>query len=186
MLGADDFGTYGGSRSRPSRSINWGMLLIGLGVVFLLWRIVAPTGAIPLLILGGLFTGLAIGKGLRGFTVPGGILLGLAGGLLAASLLRHVTGAWGGAAVVGGLGAGFWLIPAIDRLRHPHTAAFGWARIPGTILLGIAAFIGLIGTLQVAGNAFGILIQFWPVFLIAGGLWLFINSRRRRRRDPWS
>ena len=185
MLGADDFGMYGGSRSRPSRSINWGAILIGLGVVFLLWRIVAPSGAIPLLILGGVFTGLALVKGLRGFTVPGGILLGLAGGLLAAALLRHVTGAWGGAAIVGGLGAGFWLIPILDRLRHPYDNAFRWARIPGTILLGIAAFIGLIGTLAVAGNVFGVLIQFWPLFLIAGGLWLFIDSRRRRH-DRWS
>lgn len=182
MLGSDDFGSYGNSRSR---SINWGAILIGIGVIFLLWRVLAPTGALPLLILGGIFTSLALFKGLRGFTVPGGILLGLAGGLLAAAILRHITGAYAGAAVVGGLGAGFWMIPLLDRVRHPYSSTFRWARIPGTILLGIATFISLIGTLVVAGRTLGFLVQFWPVFLIGGGLWLFF-SNRRRGRQRWS
>lgn len=183
MLGADEYGNY--SDYKRSRTVNWGAILVGIGVVFLLWQILAPTGALPLLIIGGIFTGLALMKGLRGFTVPGGILLGLAGGLLVAAILRHFTGAWAGAAVIGGLGAGFHLIPILDRLRHPYNSAFGWARIPGTILLGIAAFLGLLGTLAVAGRTIGVLIQFWPVFLIVGGIWLFV-SNRRRNRARWS
>lgn len=183
MLGADEYGNYGGYKRE--RSVNWGVVLIGIGVVFLLWQVLAPTGALPLLILGGIFTGLALVKGMRGFTVPGGILLGLAGGLLAAAILRHFAGAWGGAAVIGGLGAGFHLIPFLDRLRHPYTSAFGWARIPGTILLGVAAFLGLIGALAVAGRTLGFLVQFWPIFLLVGGVWFFVG-KRRRNRARWS
>ncbi|CAA9581956.1 MAG: hypothetical protein AVDCRST_MAG18-3273 [uncultured Thermomicrobiales bacterium] len=183
MIGSDDFGRYSGAGR--SRSFNMGGMLVGIGVLFLLWQLLSPTGALPLLILGGIFTGLALLKGIRGFTVPGGILLGLAGGLIVASLLRHVSGAFGGAAVLVGLGAGFWLIPTLDRLRHPYSNAFGWARIPGTILFCIAALPALIGTLSVAGRSLGFLLQFWPIFLIVGGLWLFF-SNRRRGRARWS
>lgn len=182
MLGSDDYGNYGNYGSSRSRSLNWGALLIAFGLAFLLWRVLAPTGALPPLVLGGVFTGLAFFKGRRGLTVPGGILLGLAGGLLVAAIVRHITGIYAGAAIVGGLGAGFWMIPLLDRVLHPYSSAFGWARIPGTILLGIAAFIGLIGTLAVAGRTLGFLVQFWPVVLIAGGLWLFLGRRRRGRR----
>lgn len=183
MMGTDDFGRsahYG-----KSRSLNGGAVLIGIGLLFLLWQIVAPTGAIPLLILGSIFTGLALMKGLRGFVVPGSILLGLAGGLIAATLLRHISGSWGGAAVVGGLGVGFWVMPLLDRIRNPYSNAFNWARIPGTILLAIAAFLGLIGTVAITDRVLGILFHFWPVFLIVGGLWLFFGNRRRNR-NSWS
>ena len=176
MMGSGDFGRYGqAGRSRP---FNLGVALIGLGVLFLLWRLLAPTGALPLLILGSIFTGLALFGRARGFVVPGGILLGLASGLIAAALLRHVGGAYGGAAIVGGLGAGFWSIPLLDRVRHPYESAFGWARIPGSILLGIAAFLGLVGTI-------GALFHYWPIVLIVGMPLLFFG-RRRRSRSRWS
>ncbi|HEY8602452.1 MAG TPA: hypothetical protein VIL85_28780 [Thermomicrobiales bacterium] len=183
MMGTNDFGRSGSYGK--TKSLNGGAVLIGFGVLFLLWQIMAPTGAIPLLILGSIFTGLALLKGLRGFVVPGSVLLGLAGGLIAAALLQHINDAWGSAAVVGGLGAGFWMMPLLDRIRNPYSNAFNWARIPGTILLAIAAFLGLIGTLGMAGRILGVLFQFWPVFLIVGGLWLFFGNRRRNR-NSWS
>src|SRR5262249_45706070 len=70
------------------------------------------------------------------------------------------------------------------RMRNPLSGAFGWARIPGTILLGIAAFLALLGTASVAVRVMGLLFHFWPVLLILGGLWLFLASRRRGPR--WS
>lgn len=183
MMSTDDFGRSGSYGK--SSSLNGGAVLIGIGILLLLWRIVAPTGAIPLLILGSVFTGLALLKGVRGLVVPGSILLGLAGGLIAATLLRHISGPWGGAAVVGGLGIGFWVMPLLDRIRNPYSNAFSWARVPGTILFAIAAFLGLLGTLAVTGRVLGVLLQFWPLLLIAGGLWLFFRNRRRNR-NSWS
>jgi hypothetical protein len=174
MMGSDGFGRYG-----RSRSLSPGIVLVGLGVLFLLWHLLAPTGALPLLILGGIFTGVALSGGGRGFVVPGSLMLGLGGGVLAGALLGHLSGAYGGAAVVGGLGAGFWMIPVLDAMRHPHIGGFEWARIPGTILLGLAGFLALLGTASVAARTVGLLFHYWPVLLILGGLWLFIASRRR-------
>ena len=175
MVGREGFGDYG--RSRP---VSPGMILIGLGLFLLVWRLLAPTGAIPLLLLGGIFTGVSFARGARGFLIPGGILLGLGGGVVTASLLGHLSGALGGAAVVGGLGAGFWLVYLLDRLRNPYATGFGWARIPGSILLGVAGFLALLGTMSVSFRVLGLLMHWWPLLLIVGGIWLFLDGRRRR------
>jgi hypothetical protein len=174
MMGSDGFGRYG-----RSRSMSPGIVLVGLGVLFLLWQLLSPTGALPLLILGGIFTGVAFSSGVRGFVVPGSIMLGLGGGVLAGAILGHLSGAYGGAAVVGGLGLGFWMIPVLDAMRHPHIGGFEWAKIPGTILLGISAFLALLGTASVAARTLGLLFHYWPLLLILGGLWLFFAGRRR-------
>lgn len=183
MMGSDGYGGYG--RYGRARSLTPGAVLIGLGALFLLWQVVAPTGALPLLIIGGVFTFAALVGGVRGLIVPGSIMLGLGGGVLAGSLLGHLAGAYGGAAVVGGLGLGFWMIPVLDRLRNPLSEGFGWAKIPGTILLAVAALLAVIGTLAVTGRVVGLLFQFWPVLLIVGGLWLFF-ANRQRRNPRWS
>lgn len=167
---------------KESNGISWGAVLVGLGVVFLLFRIIAPTGAIPVLILGAIFTGLAIGGVGRGFTVPGGILLGLGAGLIASRPLSWLSAPFGPAAVVAGLGIGFWLIYLIDRLRHPYDSHFGFARVPGIVLLAIAAFIASFGLLSIVGHLFVFLLQWWPLLLIAGGIILFLEGRRRGTR----
>src|SRR3954454_12738637 len=174
MMGRDGFGRYGRARSMAA-----GIVLVGLGVLFLLWQLLSPTGALPLLILGGIFTGVAFSSGVRGFVVPGSLMLGLGSGVLAGAILGHLSGAYGGAAVVGGLGLGFWVIPVLDAMRHPHIGGFEWARIPGTILLGIAGFLALLGTASVAARTLGLLFHYWPLLLILGGLWLFFAGRRR-------
>lgn len=177
MMGTDDFGSYG--RTGRARSTSPAVLLIGLGVVFLLWRVLSPTGALPLLILGGIFTAVSLLRGVRGLLIPGGILLGLGGGIVAAALLGHLSGALGAAAIFGGLGAGFWFIHYADRLRHPYGDGYGFARVPGTVLLIIAAGFAAIGLLSVSFQTLGLLLNFWPILLIVGGLWLFFGNRRR-------
>lgn len=174
---------YGGNTR--SGSIAWGPVLIGLGVAFLFLRVLMPTGAIPLLFLGGIFTAVSFGRGLRGFLIPGGILLGLGGGVVAAALLSHLSGALGGAAIVGGLGAGFWSIHLIERMRNPFGGGFAWARIPGTILLGIAGLLAFLGTISVGFKVLGLVFSLWPVLLIVGGLWLVFGSRLRRRGERY-
>ena len=169
--------TYGGS-SR-STGVSWGLAIVGIGLTLLFLRILAPTGALPLLFLGGVFTAISFGRNLRGFLVPGGILLGLGVGVIAAAILSNLSGALGGAAVVGGLGAGFWSIHLIERMRNPYGSGFAWARIPGTILLGVAAFLAFLGSISVGFQVLGLLLSWWPLLLIVGGLWIFFASRRR-------
>lgn len=182
MLGYDGFEPY-----RRRRSITSGVVLAGLGVVCLFWLLLSPTGAFPLLLLGGTLTGLALRNGTRGLLAPGSLVLGLAVGLIAAALLGRISGAYGAAATLGGLGAGFLAIPLLDRIRQPYSTAFGWTRLPGTILLGLAAFLALLGTLSVAARALGLAFHLWPFLLIAGGLWLVYRHRRRQtQRARWS
>lgn len=173
MLGQEDYGGYG----RAGR-VSPGAILVGLGVVFLLLHLL-PGGALPLLALGGVFTALSLGRGARGLLLPGTILLGLGGGIVAASLLGHLSGALGGAAVFGGLGTGFWAASLLDRARHPYSPAFGWARVPGSLLLGFAGFLAFLGATSLA-------LRWWPLLLIVGGVWLYLGGRRKRRADPWA
>lgn len=174
MFNRDTYGGYG-----RSTGFSWGVALVAIGLMLLFLRILAPTGALPLLFLGGVFTAISFGRGLRGFLVPGGILLGLGTGVIAATVLSHLSGAFGGAAVVGGLGAGFWSIHLIERARNPFGSGFAWARVPGTILLGIAAFLTFLGSISVGFKALGLLFSWWPLLLIVGGLWIFLAARRR-------
>lgn len=174
MFNRDTYGGYG-----RSGGISWGVALVGIGLALLFLRILAPTGALPLLFLGGVFTAISFGRNLRGFLVPGGILLGLGGGVIAAAVLGHLSGALGGAAVVGGLGAGFWAIHLIERARNPYGSGFAWARIPGGILLGVAAFLAFLGTISVGFQALGLLLSWWPLLLIVGIVWIVVASRRR-------
>ncbi len=172
-----DFG-YGRSREWSP----W-MVLVALGALFLLVSWPSLTGALTLLALGGLFTFLSQRGGPRALLIPGGILLGLGTGVAAAGVLGQITEAFGGAAVVGGLGAGFWFIHLFDRARHPFArGAFEWARVPGTVLLAVAALLTVIGVGVVAAKVTWLLLTWWPVLLIIGGLGLFLAGRRNRYR----
>jgi hypothetical protein len=155
MFRRDTFGDYGSGYGRTKNGVSWGIALVGLGLAFLFLQFLLPTGALPLLFLGGIFTAISFGRGLRGFLIPGGILLGL--------------------------GAGFWSIHLIERMRNPYGGSFAWARIPGTILLGIAAFLAFIGVIATGFKLLGLLLNFWWVFLIVGGIWLIVNARRKSR-----
>lgn len=171
------YGHYGRARGASPA-----VILLGLGAFFLFLKVFSLGGALTLLALGGLFTALSVGTGRRGFLVPGGILLGLGVGTAAAHILERLTGGFGGAATVAGLGLGFWFIYAFDRARRPHSAAFAWARVPGTILLTVGAILGAFSTLGLALRLTGFALNFWPLLLLAGGLWLLFRSLRRRAR----
>ncbi len=185
MYDSSMFQTYepmGYPEPRRTYKFNKGAILIAIGTVFLLSRFLLPHGIMPLLIIGSIFTGLALFKGVRGLVVPGSILLGLAGGIAVAAVVHHLAGPFGGAAVTAGLGLGFMMIPVLDRLQFPYSTSFNWARIPGTILLSIAVFLTVLGTFALTGHAVIFLLQYWPILLIVAGLWLFISNRRRSRR----
>jgi len=182
MLGYNGFERYG--RQRPSVP---GVVLIGAGALALLWVLLSPTGILPLLLVGGGLTWLAFRNGSRPLLVPGSLLLGLAVGSIAALLLGRISGGYGVAAMLGGLGAGFLSLPTLDRMRtkNPYGTAFGWSRLPGLILLGIAAIFAALGTLTVAFKAIGLAFHFWPIVLLVviGAL---IYRRARRKRTRWA
>ena len=129
-------------------------------------------------------------------------MLALAAGAILGGPIGWLSPALASAAGTAGLGAGFWLIYLLDRARFPSRPAFGWARIPGTVLLVIAAMsaAGGIGALvlRLVGSA-GLLgwsiagqaLAWWPLLVIALGLGLYLAGRWRERaarggrRRPW-
>ena len=159
-----------------------GAIVVSLLLLFLGLQLLAATGALPLLALAAIFIFFSHTGDRRGLLVPGGILLGLGLGITLAHLLSPLSDACGGAAVVGGLRAGFWFVYLYDRLRHPFDPRFAGLRIPGSILLAVSAFLTTIGLTSVALWLSWSLLGWWPVLLIVGGLWLFFTNLRRRPR----
>lgn len=153
-----------------------GLILIGLGIVFLL-GLLFPIGNWVLIILGlGFFVAYLVSR-LDGLLWPAGILTGLGLGVLAGSLLGG-NGSLEGAAILLGLAAGFVAIYVIDRLYTPPSPVGAlWAAL-GT---GVAGFLVLATALGVLGESFWSLMAYaWPIILIViGGLILF-RSRSRR------
>lgn len=182
MLGYNGFEPY--ERQRPRVP---GALLIGAGALALVWLLLSPSGVLPLLLVGGGLIWLAFHNNARPLLVPGSLLLGLAAGSIIAVLLGRLSGNYGVAATFGGLGAGFLALPTLERMRtkNPYSTAFGWSRLPGLILLGLAAVFAALGTLVVGFKAVGLAFHFWPLVLLAviGAL---IYRRARRNRTRWA
>ncbi len=110
-----------------------GLLLIALGGALLLVTTTELGGEVLLALVGLAFLVAYGATRTYGFLVPGGIVTGLAGGIIAAE-----QGA-PGAAVVLGLGCGFLFIAAVDRVLGAVGPGWWWPTIPGGILLVIAA-----------------------------------------------
>lgn len=184
MLGYNGFEPY--ERRRPSGP---GLLLVGAGALALLWVLLSPTGILPLLLVGGGLMWLAFRNNSGPLLIPGSLLLGLAAGSVAAFLLGHLAGSYGVAAIFAGLGGGFLVLPALDRMRthNPYSTTFAWSRLPGMIMLGIAAVFTFFGTVAVAFKAIGLAFHFWPaVLLVVIGALIFRRARRTRRHARWA
>ncbi len=144
-----------------------GLIFIGGGLLFLLDQvgIFGNLGNLVPLLIGVIFlyAYFTTRPGYRvGFLIPGAIMTGIGAGQLIENL--PVPQLWtGGDLTVLTLGLGFCLIWVLER-RH------WWALIPG----GILVMVGL-------SNFWGIM-QFWPIALIAVGVYLLFDQSRRKPR----
>jgi hypothetical protein len=147
-----------------------GLVLIGLGAIFLLDRLVPDIGAyLPLLVGLGLFAAFLATRA-YGFLIPAGIVTGVGAGIV---LQRSYPE---GGVFLLALGAGFvsiWLIGSLFRLREQHW----WPLIPG----GILVTIGLVDLADESSQLADLLDVGWPLLLVAVGLLVIIRALVERR-----
>jgi hypothetical protein len=147
---------------RRGRLIAGGSLMIaGLGL-FALEAVDGTGDAAILFVIGAVFIAAYFMRKVYGFLIAGCIALGVGLGQAGQEIFDT-----SGDVTVIGIGLGFGLIYAIDRLTDG--SAHWWPLIPGGILLiiGLASLSGSVGD------------YLWPALLIvAGGVVLF-SSRRR-------
>jgi hypothetical protein len=155
---------------------NWvaGAVLVIVGLVFLAGRL-AP-GIEPFIPLGIGLLLLAVFLVSRSSAalVPGGIVSGVGAGILLSEAYPEPLG---GALFLISLGAGFALVAFLALLMalpERHT----WALIPGGILIAIGA---LTSVGEGGRDIFDLIGTWWPVALVALGIWLLIGSMRRPR-----
>jgi hypothetical protein len=160
-----------GAARRDREGRLWlGLILIGLGAIFLLDRVVPDIGAyLPLLVGLGFFVAFLATRA-YGFLIPAGIVSGVGAGIL-----LQQTYDQGGIFLLA-LGGGFvaiWLIGALFRLREHHW----WPLIPGGILLTI----GLVDLADESGPLSELLDIGWPILLVAVGLLVIVRALAERR-----
>ncbi len=146
-----------------------GVMLVAIGIALLLIE-VTGVGGVAVILLGGLaFLATHLATRSYGFLVPGGILTGFGGALVAQDL-----GLVGDVAIIG-LGAGFLLIPVVQLLTGAvREGGWWWPVIPGGILLTL----GLVELMEDRAARFIL-----PGILIILGLG-FLLAAARRRPEP--
>lgn len=142
-----------------------GALLVVLGVALLLIELTG-VGGVAVVLLGGLaFLATYLATRSYGFLVPGGILTGFGGALVAEDLGLI------GDVDLAGLGIGFLLIPLVQLLSGGRReAGWWWPVVPGGILTGL----GVVEHLQ--GDTAGLIL---PGLLIILGLSFLLSATRR-------
>lgn len=153
------------------RRVLSGVILIIIGIVFLVAQRYRIGGEAVVAAIGIAFLAAFAYTRNYGYLVPGGIMTGLGLGILYQAYRGGDTG-W---AVVLGLGLGFVGIYVVDVLTRGQRPGRWWPLVPGGILTAI-------GLLQATGQPglIGTIARWWPLMLIAIGLWLLF----RRRDEP--
>jgi len=163
------------------RNLNalWGLLLIGLGVLYLLqnfgvlrgmdyvWPALFALGGAAFLIV--FFTNRVHWWAL----IPGFILLGLAATAGSQLLLPGFPGEWSGAIFLGAIGLSFWAVFIARRENW-------WAVIPGGVLLTLAMVTIASQSLPELGTGgiffLGLAVTFALVFLFTRMRWALIPA----------
>lgn len=139
------------------------LVLFGLGF-FLVQRLDTIGHEVITLIIGAAFLVAYFFQKAYGLLVPAGVLLGLGTGQLLQGQYW-----WANEGIPLGLGVGFLAIYVIARLYQG--ASHWWPLIPGTILV----IVGLPRTARV----FRVLLEYWPLVLVAIGLIVLVGAFRR-------
>lgn len=151
-----------------------GLLLLALGVAFLLARMhVVSQAPAVLLGLGGAFALYGVFSRAFGPLVPGGVLLGLGSGMLLGDRGVEALGMvrW----QVLGLGAGFVLIFLLALILG--LGLRWWALVVGGVLVGVALLPAVKTLLD--PSVVVVARTYWPVLLIALGLFLVVREITR-------
>ena len=149
-----------------------GLALIALGGILLaLERVDSGThGHLLFILIGGVFVAAYLYRRAFGLLIPGGLLLGIGGGLAFEDL--H-SGPFGdGENVALGLGLGFILIYVVSVLYERRNR--WWPLIPGGLLV-IASLPEFIWMEDV--------LEYWPVAVIAVGVLLLFRTVVARQTD---
>ncbi len=157
-----------------------GIILIGIGVLFLISRWVDFSGVneswgfflLPALGAFFLIWGIVTREG--GLMIPGGILSGVGwGSVLVGSDL--FSGAAEGGVFLISLGLGFASIALVTTIfaKKKHM----WSLIPGGILVSIGAAILFGGVLMTLLTLVG---KFWPIILIVVGITTILKANRHQ------
>ena len=125
------------------------------------------------ILIGGIFVAGYLYKRAFGLLVPGGILLGIGGGLVLENF--HFGRFDAGENVAFGLGVGFLLIYAGSLLYERQNR--WWPLIPGGFLI-LASVPDIIWVDDV--------LDFWPVAVMAVGVLLLFRAVTSRRKDGGS
>jgi hypothetical protein len=155
-----------------------GLILIVVGVLALLAQFVDIGEMMGWIVLGGLslvFIVAGIATRQSGFFIPGGILAGLAlGVLLTIERVEIPFVEDGGGNFLLAFAAGWVLIPVLSIIFTRDDRHL-WALIVAAImaLVGAAASFG-----GAAMDALELLGRIWPIFLIAGGLLILLKRPR--------
>lgn len=166
-----------------TREITGGLILVALGTVLLIAQF-APFDDIAILIpllLGVGFMMLGIVRRDVGWMIPGGILGGIGAGiaLIAGPAQPLVSGVDEGAVFMTAFGAG-WAAIAFSAALFGRERAW-WALIPAAVMWLIAATVAWGGVFETVLTTFG---RYWPVVLIALGLYALLQPRRQEAAKP--
>lgn len=160
------------------RNLTLGVVLLGVGLYFLLWKSLQFSGPGPiLLLLGAIFLTLSALRRFRGPLLPGGVLLGLGTGFLLQDSLSGISPRW--ATLLFFLGCGFLLVALLDQMagreRRPVPL------IPGVILVAIS-LVAVLARQADLTEPVQFLIRLWPWALVAAGVVLLLQGLRRSRK----
>ncbi|MEM7335929.1 MAG: hypothetical protein AAF490_27875 [Chloroflexota bacterium] len=171
---------------KKREDLNGGIILVGIGLLFLIGRFINFGGLVEFLILPGLgaiFLLAGILKREAGLMIPGGILSGIGLGIvLSAGPFELLPGVEDGGLFLMSMGLGFISITFFSALFGKET--HWWALIPG----GILGFIGLAVSL---GGVFITLLElvgtYWPLILVGVGVYTIykaVKSPALKEKSP--
>jgi len=148
-----------------------GLALIVVGLALFFLRGSMETRVLMFLFMGGVFIAAAVYERTYGFLVPGGIMLGLGIGLLAEDW------AWLpiSESTPFGLGLGFLLIYALDRLLMREGS--WWPLVPGGMLM-------LVGIGMQRDVVRWVFREGWPLAIVAVGVFLVLRGLFGSRSSP--